>query len=164
MFLYQTDTLKEIIKQFDFFALLTHTLGNFVLVPFKTNTYRGMVYKDYWVLFYQALLKKKIKSHDIYAHSKMKQAHLEEQIFASLKKYELISKKELDDERKFFSSINFEAIDTHCSYETILEVLQRINDSILKRSAQVIKICMPDCKMDINKVIENVKKEFLENE
>lgn len=43
-----------IVKELELLARLTHSVFNFGLVPFWFNTYRGLVYKDFWARSFAA--------------------------------------------------------------------------------------------------------------
>lgn len=145
---------KKIFEQLEIFATLTHSIGNFAVVPFRFNCYRGKKYYDYWYKSYFDSIKNDNLVSQILQNIKIIKE--EDIIYESIREYKKLD-KEFDLPIEIDGKINFNTkiIGKCCmdTYTNILNILVYMNISILKRAVNI-------CNRLTNKIDNEFNNEF----
>ena len=172
---------REILDELEIFAGLTHTVGNFALVPYKCNTYRGIDQRlsDYWDLSYDKFVNctniEKL-SEDIVEKIRFKEnkEKIKEKIIKSVKEYKNIKKiydkfeiisKYRPTSKVYSGFVNDNDINSDIEEEIYLNILKEINQFIIKRGINIILDISQKSEKDLlvknEELIQKVRNHFL---
>ena len=157
-FIQKNDIHQKIFEQLEILARLTHSIGNFGLVPYKFNFYRGnsYTYNDYWFKSYKDSIEKDPEELAFEICTTDEKEKVLESIIGYREKLNRDLDEPINNELKFPESNSGKSNDMS-TYINILNILVYININILNRGINI-------CNNLTNIYINPIKIDFFQTE